>query len=72
MNKKLKVTIKVIDNVACKIFRKYLIIKYPDTDYLLKFTMKRIWKRTFNSWRSNFEFFEPTDVLLFHALAILL
>ena len=34
MNKKLKVTIKVIDNVACKIFRKYLIIKYPDTDYL--------------------------------------
>ena len=42
MSKKLKVTIKVIDNVACKIFRKYLIIKYPDTDYLLKFTMKRI------------------------------
>ena len=62
MNTKLKVTVKFLDNFACK----YLV---------LKFILKRIWKRRRNWGRGNLFslwVFEWIDSLLFDALAIFL
>ena len=60
MNKNLKVTVKVIDNVDCK----YLDTKIYNEENLKEFTVKEVIYFVF-------QFFEQIEVLFFHALAVL-